>query len=153
MALLLSQLTRVHYHKVQDFLGHPPITILYGDQPSDALPPPTAWRLVLGATRFLHQQRQGGLLLSPPFQFLPHGTGAGNQGHQASPCFQAQPEGPLTITLTITHNALDSRKPQCEAFLNGEGGFGAITRVAIADAHAQGQSAITTHPQTQQNLL
>jgi hypothetical protein len=59
----------------------------------------------------------------------------------------------LTIALAISHNALDSRKPQREAFLNGQWGFDAITRVAIADAHAQGQSAIATHPQTQQDLL
>jgi hypothetical protein len=145
MALLLGQLTGVHHHKAQRFLDYPPVAILYSDLSRDALPPPTAGCLSLSAAWFLHQQRQWRLLLSPSFQCLSYGTGAGNQSHQAHPLFETQPDGPLTIGLTIRHNALDSFQPQREALLNGEWGLEAITRVAIADTHAQGQAAIATH--------
>jgi hypothetical protein len=152
LALLRGPWTGGHHHNAQGFWGHPPSTLRYGDRTSAAVPPPAAWPRVLGATRFLHPQRHGGLVRSPPFPVLPHGTSAGHQGHQADPFFSAPPSGPLTIALTLSHKALDSRTPQRAACLHGEWGCEALTRVAIADAHAQGQAAVAPHPQTQQNL-
>jgi hypothetical protein len=147
-AVLLGPWPGMHHHNAQDFVGHPPSTILDGDRTHDAVSPLTAGRLALCATRLLPQQKPGGRWLAPPFPCLPHGPGAGNQGHHAAPVFQAHPQGPLARARTINHQALGSRKPQRAAGLNGAWGFDAITRVAIADAHAPGPSAIATHPQT-----
>jgi len=90
LALLLGQLPRMHHEKPQILLRHPPITILYLHRPDDALPRPTAARFVLGTPRLFHQERQDGLLAPPGFQFLAHRTGAGHEGYQAQPLFQAQ---------------------------------------------------------------
>ena len=80
LGLLLRQLTRMHYHEAQFLLGDAPIAIFDLHVPHDTLPVPAARRFRLRPSRFLHEQGQGGLLLSPGFEFLAHGTGARDEG-------------------------------------------------------------------------
>ena len=76
LGLLLRQLARMHHDKAQRFLRDPSIAVLDLHLPEHALPMPAAGRFVLGPPRLLHQEGQGGLLLSPGFEFLADGTGA-----------------------------------------------------------------------------
>ena len=55
---------------------------------------PAAWFLGLRPARFLHQDRQDRLLLSPYFQFLPHGTGARDERDESDLGLKTDTQGP-----------------------------------------------------------
>ena len=99
IALLLGQLNGVHHHKAQGFLGHPPITILYGDLDEMTLCP-CQWR---GASSWV---RPGFSTSSGNVDCCcPHASNScrtaqvrGNEGDQADPFFQAQPSRSVDYT-------------------------------------------------------
>ena len=99
---------------------------------------PAAWCFGLRPARFLHQAREARLLLSPYFQFLPHGTGARDQRDEIDLALDTDPQGTATIGLTIGDDPTDSLQPQGQTLLKGYGRFHTITAVAIAQAQAQG---------------
>jgi hypothetical protein len=76
LGLLLGQLTRMHHHKAQGFLRDPSLLVLHLHLVEHAVPMPATGRFVLRPPRFLQEERQGGLLAPPGFEFLPDGTGA-----------------------------------------------------------------------------
>jgi hypothetical protein len=67
LGLLLGQLARMHHHKAEGLVGYPSFTILDLHLAEHALPMPAAWGFVLRPARFLSQERQDKLLLSPAF--------------------------------------------------------------------------------------
>jgi hypothetical protein len=95
---------------------------------------PAAWFFGLRPARFLHQEREARLLLSPYFQFLPHGTGARDQRDEIDLVLDTDPQGTATIGLTIGDDPTYSLQPQSQTLLNGYGRFYTITAVAIAQA-------------------
>ena len=76
LGLLLRQLTRMHDYKAERLGGNSPFAVLHRHRPENALPMPAAGLRVFGPPWFLHQERQPGVLLSPGFQLLAHGTSA-----------------------------------------------------------------------------
>jgi len=58
----------------------------------------------------------------------------------------------LTVGLTVCHNATCPVEPQRQTLVNGHWGLCAVTRIAIAHAHAE-REPLTTHSETQQHLL
>ena len=151
--LLLRQLTRMDHDKTQRLLNHPPVTILHGHLPGDTLPVPSSRRLLPGASRFLHQERQRGLLLPPGLQFLPYRTGAWHQRDEPDSLLETQTHGSFAVPLAVCHNAHDPVETQRETCLDRHGSLRTITGVAIANAHPQGQPAIAAHAQAQEHLL
>jgi hypothetical protein len=118
LGLLLRQLTRMHHDKAHLFLHDPLITLLHLHLPHDALPMPTAGRFRPGPPRFLDEQRQGELLLSPGFECLPYGTGARDECDQVDLVLQAQAQRAATLGLTIRHNPTHPLQTQRQTFLN-----------------------------------
>jgi hypothetical protein len=102
--LLLRQLTRMHHHKAECDGGDSRITLLHLHLPDDALPMPASGRFRLGPPRFLHQQRQGGLLLPPRFEVLAHSAGAWDEGYETNTLLQTYSEGTATLGLTLRDN-------------------------------------------------
>jgi hypothetical protein len=98
----------MHHEKTPFLLRHPPIAVLDLHRPEDALPMPLAARFVLGPPRLFHEERQGGLLLSPGFQLLAHRTGAWHEGDQAQRLFQTQASRPATIGLALRYDPVDT---------------------------------------------
>ncbi len=98
---------------------------------------PAAWRLGLRASGFFHQQRQGGVLLAPGFQFLPYGTGPRYDCHDPQAAFQTQAQCPATVPLTIRHDPADPLEAQGETLFNGYRRFRTIAPVAIAQAQTE----------------
>src|SRR5262252_8354037 len=95
----------MHHHKAERCARYSAVTVLNLHLPVHALPMPTAWRLILRPSRFLHEERQSRLVLSPGFEFLAHSTGARDSGDQTKPLFQTQAEGAATIGLPLRDNA------------------------------------------------
>jgi hypothetical protein len=75
LRLLLRPLARMHHHKAERFERAPSVAVLDLYLPHHTLSMPTAWCLVPGPPRFLHEEREHRLLLSPGFKCLPDGTG------------------------------------------------------------------------------
>jgi hypothetical protein len=73
---LLRPLTCMPHHAAQLLLGDAPRAIFDLHVSPDAVPMPAAGRFHLRPPRFLHQQRQGGLLLPPRCECLAHSTAA-----------------------------------------------------------------------------
>src|SRR5262249_51496548 len=136
LGVLLRQLTRMPHDKAHLFLPDPLITILHLSLPHDALPMPAAGRFRLGPPRFLDEQGQGELLLSPGCECLPYGTGARDACDQVDLVLQTQAQRAATIGLTIRHNPTYPLQTQRQTFLNREWRFHTITPVAITNADA-----------------
>ena len=88
LGVLLRQLTGMHHDKAQCLLDHPPLAVLHLDPAQHAVPMPASGRFRLGPPWLLHQQRQGGVLLSPGFEVLPYGTGPWDSRYQPDPVLQ-----------------------------------------------------------------
>jgi hypothetical protein len=76
LALLLGELTRMHHDKAERLHTNSSIAVLDLDMADDALPMPASGCFSLRPPRFLYDQGQGGLLLPPRFEFLPHSARA-----------------------------------------------------------------------------
>ena len=64
----------MHDEKAQCLLGAAPLAVFDLHLAAYALAMPASGRFSLGPPWFLHQQRQGALLLAPGFKVLPYGT-------------------------------------------------------------------------------
>src|SRR5215470_15391730 len=100
LGLLLRQLTRMHHHKAQFLLCDAPIAVFDLHLSAYTVAMPAAWFFGLRPARFLHQERQDRLLLSPDFQVLPHGTGARDEGDEIDLVLDTDTQGTATIGLT-----------------------------------------------------
>ena len=78
LCLLRRELARMHHDKAEGLVRYPPFTVLHLHLSQHTLPMPAAWCFVLRPARFLHEEGQGGLLASPGFECLAHGTCAGD---------------------------------------------------------------------------
>jgi hypothetical protein len=131
LRLLLRQLTRRPHHNTARGGSPPRLTILHLHLADDAVPRPASGRFRLGPPRFLHQERQGGLVLSPGFEVLAHGTGARDSGHSANPLLQTQPEGATPIGLTLRDHPPYPLHASGQTLRKRQWGFHAIAAVAI----------------------
>src|SRR5207245_7004663 len=92
------------------------------------------------------------MLLAPRLQLRAHRTRARDQRDQPHARLQAQPQRACTGGLTVGHNAVHPVEPERHTRLDGHGGLGAVTGIAIAQAHAE-REAIAAHAETQEHLL
>jgi hypothetical protein len=152
LGLLLRQWTRMPHDKAPLFLHAPLITLLHLHLPHDALPMPAAGRFRLGPPRFLYQQGQGELLLSPGFEGLPYGTGARDECDQVDLVRQTHAQRAATLGLTLRHNPTHPLQTQRQTCLNRERRFHTITPVAITNADASGEAPISSHAETEEHL-
>jgi hypothetical protein len=134
-------------------LDPPPITLRHVSRADEASPRPLARRLLPGPSRLLPPERPCGLRRSPGCPCLPHRPGARSQGHKAAPAFQAPPQRPSTIRLTVGHKAAPPLAPQRETRVDRPRGLHASTQVALPTADAPGESALATPPQAQEPLV
>ena len=104
LGLLRRSLTRRYHHTPERLRDDAAVAVLHLHLADDALPMPAAERLGLRPARLLHEAGQGGLLAPPGLEFLPYGTGARHERHQAKPVLQTQAQGPAPLRLTVGDN-------------------------------------------------
>jgi len=152
LGLLLGQLTGMPHDKASLFLRDSPCTVLPRNLPQHTVPMPAAGLLVLGPSGFCSHEGQGGVLLAPRFQLLAHRTGARHQGDHAQPLLQTAAPCPATRGLPVPYDALDALTPTTAALLYGARRLHTRTCLPIPAPYPQRPSAVTTHPQTQEDL-
>jgi hypothetical protein len=92
------------------------------------------------------------MLLAPRLQLLAHCTRARDQRDKPNALLQAQAQRAFTVCLTVGHNTAQAVESQRYTLLNRHGSLGAITGIAIAQAHAEWEAS-TAHAKTQEHLL
>jgi hypothetical protein len=151
--VLLGQLTRMHDDTAPALLRHAPVLILHLDLAPPAVAMPLAGLLRRRPPGLLDQEGQRRLLAPPRFQFLPDGTRAWDQRHEAHAAFAAQPEGSTTRGLAIRDDPAHPVQPQGQARLTRQGRFPPLTPIALPHTEAERDAAIPAHAEAQQHLF
>jgi hypothetical protein len=135
----------------EGFSSPAPLGIFHVHRADDTGPVPAARRLLAGTARVCESQGQRGLLLAPRRHRLAHRPRARDHRAQPSALLQAHPQRAVTVSLPVGHHAVPPVEPERHTRRDGHGGLGAVTGMAIAQAHAE-REALPVHTATQEPL-
>ena len=153
LGLLLRQLARMHHYEAERCARDPSVAVLDLHLPDHTVAMPPAGCLGLGPPRFLHHEGQHRLLLAPGFESLPDSARARDSRYEPDVVLQTQAQRAATLGLPLRHNPTHPLQAPGETRCNGHRGFHTITAVTITHTKAQGNTSISAHAKTEEDLF